>query len=208
MAPPAALPLEDPEDENRLIRSGFPELILEVANHLRHRHVARFHLIDGAILGAFEQVAQGLDQVEQGNRQAGVLILPDKGLHLRVRPDVFLDQAFLLEHLGGVLETLVFQKPLDQFPSGIFLIGGLRRKGGIPRKQHFRLNVDERGRHVDELGPQIHIHLPGLPHVLQILGGDGGDGDVFDVDLLLADQVQQQVQRALVLLQVDVERRH
>ena len=206
--PPATLPLEDPEDENRLIPARFRELLIEVANHLRNRHIARVHLIDGAVPGAFQQVAERLDQVEQRNRQARVVVLPDKGFHLRVRPDVFLDQALLLEHLGGVLETLVFEKPLDEFLSGIFLIRTLRRKGGIPRQQHLRLNMYQSRRHVDEFGPQVHIHLPRLLQILQILGGDGGDGNVLDVDLLLADQVQQQVQRALVLFQVDVQRRH
>ena len=46
----------------------------------------------------------------------------------------------------------------------------------------------------------------GLLHVLQVLRRDGGDGDVVDVDLLLADQVQQQVERTLVVLQVDIQR--
>ena len=47
----------------------------------------------------------------------------------------------------------------------------------------------------------------GALHVLQILLRDGGDGDVVDVDLLLADQVEQQIQRPVVLLQVKIQRR-
>ena len=41
----------------------------------------------------------------------------------------------------------------------------------------------------------------------QVLRGDGGDGDVVDVDLLFADQVQQQIERPLVVLQVNVQGR-
>ena len=69
--------------------------------------------------------------------------------------------------------------------------------------------MDQGGRHVDELGAQVDIHFARFFQVLQVLGGDGGDGDILDVDLLLADQVQQQVQRALILFQVEIEwRRH
>jgi len=42
------------------------------------------------------------------------------------------------------------------------------------------------------------------PHVFQVLAGDPGDGDVVDVDLLLADQVEQQVERPLVGLELNV----
>jgi len=45
-------------------------------------------------------------------------------------------------------------------------------------------------------------------HVFEVLGGDGGNGDVVDVDFLLSDEVQQQVQRSLVMLQANVQRRH
>jgi chromosome condensin MukBEF ATPase and DNA-binding subunit MukB len=67
--------------------------------------------------------------------------------------------------------------------------------------------VDQGRRHVDELRAQIDIHLARLLHVSEVLRRDGGDGDVLDVDLLLADQVQQQVQRPLILLQMDIQRR-
>ena len=76
----------------------------------------------------------------------------------------------------------------------------------IARQQHARLDVDERGRHVDELRAQFDIHLRGLLHVFQILLRDPSDGDVVNVDLLLPDQVQQQVQRAIVLLEVKIQR--
>ena len=67
--------------------------------------------------------------------------------------------------------------------------------------------MDQRGRHVDELGAQIDIHLPRLLHVLEILRGDFGDGDVADVDLLLANQIQKQVERTFILRQMKVQGR-
>ena len=74
----------------------------------------------------------------------------------------------------------------------------------IHRQQHLGLDVNQRRRHVDELRSQIDIQLARLFHVRKILRGDGGDGDVLDIDLLLANQVQQQIERPFVVLQMDV----
>ena len=75
---------------------------------------------------------------------------------------------------------------------------------GIHRQQHFRLDMNQGGRHVHELGAQVHVQLPGLFHVLQILRGDGGDGNVLDIDLLPANQVQKQIERPFIMFQMDV----
>jgi len=64
--------------------------------------------------------------------------------------------------------------------------------------------VDQRGRHVDKFRAQVHIHLPRPIQVLQILGSNGGDGDILDVDLLFANQVQQQVEGPFIFFQMDV----
>ena len=39
----------------------------------------------------------------------------------------------------------------------------------------------------------------------QVLGGDGGDGNVVDVYLVLADEVEEQIQRALKDVEHDAE---
>ena len=57
--------------------------------------------------------------------------------------------------------------------------------------------MNERRRHVNELAAQLHVESDSPLHVLQILRGDGSDGDIVDVDLLLADQIQQQIQGSL-----------
>ena len=91
---------------------------------------AVFHLVDGAVLGAFQHLAEGLDQVEKRDGEPGIVVLGNKGLHLRIRPDVFLDHALLLQHFGGVLEALVFQQPVHQFLPGIFRRLAVRPRAG------------------------------------------------------------------------------
>ena len=67
--------------------------------------------------------------------------------------------------------------------------------------------MDQGRGHEDELRADIEIHLARLIEISQILRSDGGDRDVADVDLLLADQIQQQIERPVVVIEMDVQRR-
>ena len=106
------------------------------------------------------------------------------------------EHLLLLQHLGGVLEALVFQQALDQLAAGVF--GGILRPRRRARQQHLALDVDEERGGVDKLPGHVHIAGLELVHIGQELGRDFGDGDVVDVDVLLADKVEQEVERAVV----------
>ena len=80
----------------------------------------RFHFVNRPVLGALQQLAEGLHQVEQRDRQARIVVLGNERLHLRIRPDVLLDHPLLLQHLRGVFEALVLQQPFHQFLPRIF----------------------------------------------------------------------------------------
>ena len=61
-----------------------------------------------------QRVRERLHQVEQGDRQPGVVALLQEILHLRIGPDVLFDHPLLVQHLRRVLEALVLQEPLHQ----------------------------------------------------------------------------------------------
>jgi len=67
--------------------------------------------------------------------------------------------------------------------------------------------VDQGRRHEDEFGTQIEVHSVRLFHPGKVLGRDLSDRDVANVDLLLPDEVQKQVEWALVVVQGEVQRR-
>ena len=67
--------------------------------------------------------------------------------------------------------------------------------------------MDQSGLHIDELGAQIDIHFARLIQILQVLRRNGCDWDILDIDLLGADQVQQQIEGPVILCQVEIERR-
>ena len=78
-------------------------------------------LINRPALHPLQHLAKSLDQIEQAHRQPGILVSAANCFHLRIRPDVLLDNALLLQHLGRIFEALVFQQPLHQFFARIFL---------------------------------------------------------------------------------------
>ena len=58
--------------------------------------------------------------------------------------------------------------------------------------------MNEQRRHVDEFRRYIHIELLQIFDVAEILRRDLRDGNVVDVDVLLANQVEQQIQRPFI----------
>ena len=116
-------------NKNRLVIAGREKHRLQIENHVRHADVFAGYFIHRPVLGALEHLAEGFHQIEQRGADAGVVIFGDERLHLRIGPDVFLDQALLLQHLGGVLELFVLEQPVDQLLARIF-VGRLRASSG------------------------------------------------------------------------------
>ena len=65
--------------------------------------------------------------------------------------------------------------------------------------------MQQRRSHHQELAGDVEVDLPHSLEVLEVLLGDERDGDVEDVEAVLADEVQQQVERALEVGQRDAE---
>ena len=63
------------------------------------------------------------------------------------------------------------------------------------RQEHLRLDVDERRGHHEELAREVDVELLHQLERLEILARELGDGNVVDVDLVLADEVQEEIHR-------------
>ena len=102
----------------------------------------------------------------------------------------------MLQHLGGGLEALVFEETVNEFAARVvgFRFGGQR----VAREKHAALDVDEQRGYVDELAGGVDVVLLEVVGVLEELGGDAADGDVVDVDVLAADEVEEEVEGAVV----------
>ena len=66
--------------------------------------------------------------------------------------------------------------------------------------------MNQRCSHVDEVGTQLDIQRRRLRHVLHVLRSDLGDGNVVYVDLIPANEIQQQVERTFVRFKLEIER--
>ena len=108
-----------------------------------------------------------------------------------------------MQQLGGRLELLVLEQPPHERVARIFLLALDSGRGLGPRQQRPRLDVDERRRHHEEFTRHVQIELVHQAQRLQILGRDERDRDVVDADLVLLDEVQQQIERALEVLEPD-----
>jgi hypothetical protein len=108
-----------------------------------------------------------------------------------------------VEQVGGILELLVFQELADQLGPRVAGALLIRLLGFLPRQEHGRLDLHQRGGHDQEIARQIDVESLEDLDVLQVLVGDLGDGDIVDIHLFLADEIEQQIERAGEDVEVD-----
>jgi len=100
---------------------------------------------------------------------------------------------------GGLLDALILDELLDERPAGVmpFVCGGdFLFRAAFDREEHAALDVHERRGHDEEVTRELEIILLLCAQDLEVLLRDLLNRDVVDIDLVLADQEQEQVQRA------------
>ena len=104
----------------------------------------------------------------------------------------------ILHTADALPDPLVFLQAADQFRFRIFLAFRLRRPG-----QHGpALDLQQGGGHHQKIAGLIHIKVAGVSDNFEILVRNLADENVPDVDLRLADQGQQQIQRPVKIFQL------
>ena len=178
----------------------------DVVDHLGDGDGVLVDVEDGARLDAVEDVLEDADEVDgvgvdllgfvefAAGEFAGVAA---EVAEARDGPGGFFDLLLLHEHLGGGFEALVLEEALDEFAAWVFGVcsGDV---GWVAGQESLGLDVDEERGHVDELAGGVYVGLLELVGVLEELAGDAGDGDIVDVDVLLADEIEEQVEWAVV----------
>ena len=113
--------------------------------------------------------------------------------------------CFCEEHLGGGFEALVLEEALDEFAARVFGFAA-GDVAGVAGEKCLRFDVDQERGHVDELAGGVDIGLLQVLGVFEELAGDAGDGNVVDVDVLLADEVEEEIEGAVVDLPTITEK--
>ena len=120
----------------------------------------------------------------------------------------YYQQAADKEYRYKVIRRKISEELADEVPARVLALlalgAGLLVGARVGREEHPALDVGERRRHHEELAREVEVeHLHRL-EVGGVLVGDAGDGDVVDVHLVLADEVEQEVERTLEDLEADL----
>lgn len=118
----------------------------------------------------------------------------------------------VFEEAGGVLKPFVFKELPHEVGSGIGEVGGGAAGSfgglilGFDRfwQERGGLDLHQGSGHDEELAGHIDVQeciFPEGVHVFKVGVCDSGDGNVVNVELVAPDQVEQEVQRAVVYIQ-------
>ena len=151
---------------------------------------------------AFQDVGPGLLQVRQLHlRKPRLQRLLDR--HLRPEK-VAAELRHGVQGRRRQLGPFVFDQSAHQLRTRVFRLLAF---GHLARwQQHARLDLDQHRRHQKIFGRQFQVAPADLVHVHQVLPRHAGHRNIQDIEVLLADQVQQQIQRAFEGLQEYFER--
>ena len=133
-------------------------------------------------------------------RQALHRGLFDPHLH---REEIAPQHRQCIELVRGKLDAFVFHQAAHQFGTRILLV---LAQGARARQQHSRFYFHQQRRHQQIFRGKLEVTPAHQLDVLQILLGEPRHGDIEDVDIGLADQVEQQVERAFESVEEDLQR--
>src|SRR5690606_36674672 len=109
----------------------------------------------------------------------------------------------LVELLHRQLRQRVLEQATYQHCPGI--VRFFSSVGVLDRQQHSGLYRDKQSRHKQIFARQLEILIPDLLDVGQILLRYLGHGNIQHVEVLLANQIQKQIQRPLKRLEKNLE---
>src|SRR6185369_12053459 len=140
-----------------------------------------------------------VEQVEDGNVRVGCWRGGGEfNLAGHARENIFLFAFAHLQFGGGVLEFFVFDELADEFPTRIFaLVFALDDDLLVYGQQFAALDIHERRGHHEKLAGDLQVELAHEVNVRDELRGELGEVDLVNVHLLLLDEIEQQVERAL-----------
>ncbi len=180
---------------------GGHQLFAQQIHHLRHadRLVAKLDARD--FLAPLEDLLENAHQIHERDDQLGFRAFALVEAEVGLRPYVLLYLLLLVEELRSALEFFVFDEAMHEFRARIFLALGAGERIGW--QEHLRLDVNQRRGHVNEIGGDVHVELFELVKIIEILARDLRDGNVVNVDFLLLDEIEQEIERAFVMFEME-----
>ncbi len=146
----------------------------------------------------------GGQQVEQGRGKSG---MPDfgNGFRIAARKNVALQLRAVHQPVRRFANGLQPAQPVGQ-RGRHFLGAGSVRRGRLGQQQP-RFQERQPRRHHQIIGGKLEANFPGRLDEDEVLVGQRQNGNLGQIDLLLPRQRQQQVERTLIALDIDHQRR-
>ena len=170
-------------------------------------HVVVLDVAHHEFLGeAAQDLVEGVPELDAVGGAQGPVGLREVLRHLGALEHRLAGADHLGDAGGGVLELLVLDELVDQFPARVdLLLVAAGRIDGllVLGQQHPAFDLHERGGHDEELAGQLELEVAHGVERVEVLLGDLHDRDVVDIQFVLADQEQQQVQRSFEDLELD-----
>src|SRR5512134_2474814 len=184
-------------------RAFFPDPVQKKRDRVRDREPVHEYLVRLVLRHPVEDVLEGRDQVRQGKFGDDHFVAGD-----------FLAQEIPGEHVTAqdrpfgepgrrLLEFLVFNEAPGKLGAHLLRVLLGFRLLARPRQQRLRFHVQEGRRHDEEFARNVQVQRLHRVEIGQVLLRDPRDRDVMDIELVLADQVQQEVERPLEDLEAD-----
>ena len=119
------------------------------------------------------------------------------------------ENAFLLQlaHLQlrrGFLEFFVFDQLPDQIPARIVFLRVFLRRLLIDGQQAAAFQINQVRGHDHEFARDIDVQLLEGLQILQVLPRDALERDLVDIELVLLDQIEQEIERTLEDLELNL----
>src|SRR5215471_1028501 len=115
------------------------------------------------------------------------------------RPQLLL----LMQQAGRGFELLMLEQASHERVARILFFAFDTRSRLRTRKQHPRLDVNQRRRHDEKLAGDVEIQLLHQLNRVEILLRDERDGNVMDFHRVLLDEMEEQIERSLEVLELD-----
>ena len=193
----------DAEHLRELDEGGAAQRAQDVGHALANGQFVLVHLVMREHLGALHHILQGQQHFLQRDLRKDS---HDLALHEldRSRQVIAFHARQQIDVLGCLLEAFVFLQPAYQLGARVFFFATFRRTR--PRQQHARFDLGEHRRHEQIFARQLELQLRHDLDVLHVLPRDLGDRNVENVEILAADQIQQQIERAFECFEEDLQR--
>ena len=100
----------------------------------------------------------------------------------------------MINVFGRLLEAFIFLQPSHQIGTRIGLLGDRVARAW---QQHAGFNFREGGRHDQIFARQLELHILHQLDVVHVLARDVGQWNIQNIEILFANQIQEQIERPL-----------